>query len=113
MTENPVDWLNLAERLGIPTLFILLGGLGFWKIVNWIGKQVEKFAENIVKPIADAHLHFVGSLDSTQKQLANSSQKQADAVDKISDTLETITVKHGQKLEDIHSAIVLRKGGPS
>lgn len=113
MTENPIDWMSVAERFGFPSLCILLGGLGFWRVVRWLGRQIEKFAENIVKPIADAHLHFVGSLDSTQKQLANASQKQADAVDKISDTLETITVQHGQKLEDIHAVVVRQRGQQS
>ena len=102
MTENPIDWLNIAERFGFPSFCLLAILLGGWRICRWLG-------DNIVKPMTDAHLQFIGSLDTTQRQLASSCQKQADAVDKISDTLQTITEAHGQKIDDIH-AVVVRKG---
>ena len=111
MFDSPIHWQEFIERVGFPAFSFLIVLLGGWRIVRWIGRQVEKFAVDIVKPITDAHLNFVGSLDSTQKQLAAASQKQADAVDKISDTLEMITNQHGQKIDDIHAVVVMRKGG--
>ena len=111
MFDSPINWQEFIERVGFPAFSFLIVLFGGWKIVRWIGRQVEKFAVDIVKPIADAHLNFVGSLDVTQRQLAQSSQKQADAVDKISDTLETITNQHGAKIDAIHAAVVVRQKG--
>lgn len=103
---DPTSWLQIIKELGFPIAISIALLLGIWLMARWI-------AENIAKPITTAHLSMVGTLETSQRQLADATVKQANAVDKISDTLETITITHGQKLNDIHTAVVMRptKGG--
>lgn len=54
-----MDWLQVAQSFGVPVAILVTGGLGIWRCVVWLGREV-------VKPISDRHVKFI---DDTTKAI--------------------------------------------
>ena len=58
-----INWGELVERLGFPiALSLILLWMG-WRAGRWIANQV-------IIPVRDAHINFLGTLQITQQQQA-------------------------------------------
>lgn len=78
-------WFQVAEKLGIPTAFLLLACGAAWLVASWVGTE-------ILKPAADRHLQFIDSVELSVKQQANTlevisrnSAMQLEAMETMSD----------------------------
>jgi|SRR6516225_9781732 hypothetical protein len=56
-----MDYLAIAERLGIPFVCILAMALAIWQAVRW-------FAKSIVQPLIKAHINYLNETVAQGKE---------------------------------------------
>lgn len=64
--------MQVAERLGVPTLFYLLLLLIVWRVLKWIGErlvEVGHFVGPLIRSGVQSHTRF---LDTTSEELPRS-----------------------------------------
>lgn len=101
-----MDWLIVAQSLGIPVMCLVALAFAVWKALIWA-------AQNIIQPLAIKHMDFIdrvaGSVDSmtgSMKQLGEARTKELTTTEGIADKLDHIT----QRLEKTLEAITDVKG---
>ena len=60
----PSEWVVLIDKLGIPVAVMIGMGLGFYKIVVWLGLHV-------VVPLKDKHMSFIDQLQDLIGQIVS------------------------------------------
>jgi hypothetical protein len=115
-----MDWLQIAQSLGIPVMCLVALAVAVWKGIIWIGKY-------ILQPLATKHMDFVDKVSVSVEQQTNAARSTAESMrdlamqrgmelqttgtildkldhiaNKIEKTLETIT--------DVKGAVVIRTG---
>ena len=70
------NWKWIAEKLGIPTMFLLLICFALYTSVSWT-------VQNVAKPVVEKHLEFLETEQNSMRTIADSSSKQTTSVEKI------------------------------
>lgn len=87
MSSDEVEKVNkyadVIKNLGVPTVLLCVLIYGGWRMIQWAG-------EHIATPIVDRQIKFMDQIEETNRQHAETQKQQADAIGKISDTLESI-----------------------
>ncbi len=55
-----MDFVTIAERIGIPTAILVIFAFAVWRVLKWMGTTV-------IKPMADSHIAFVNETTQTNK----------------------------------------------
>lgn len=96
-----MDWLQIAQALGIP--FVCLAALSYaiWKVVSWCGKKLDWIGDNVARPLVQRVIFFFDNAEkigrdqaSTITQIAVTQQKQTE-----------ILQSHGQELKAIREHV--------
>jgi hypothetical protein len=66
-----MDWISIAEKIGLPGLIIIFLILGLWKAFAWAGS-------NILLPVTEKHINFLEKLEKNFDQIDSAIQKIAD-----------------------------------
>lgn len=66
-----MDWILVAEKIGLPGFIIILLLFGLWKSLAWAGS-------NILIPITERHIYFLEKLEKNFNQIDSAIQKIAD-----------------------------------
>jgi len=89
---NPLDALSVAERLGFPTLILILMSLGIFKIGKWLGKKMDPFFIQLSDLLKD-HKTLIDELKIHIKKNDEIMQKQIDITqDQLSDLTEKLSI---------------------
>jgi hypothetical protein len=59
-----MDIIQATRDLGIPVVALLAIGIGLWRVIEWLGREV-------IIPLKDRHLAFLDSLATTMSTLAD------------------------------------------
>lgn len=100
-----MDWADIASKFGVPATVLAVVFYGVWKSLTWT-------AENVVKPIVEAHRNY---LDKTAADTANvaaslreSDKRQAEQNTAMQSALEVIkqtNIQSAGALEQIKVSI--------
>lgn len=86
--EDMMDWLQIAQSLGIPVMCLVALSWAVWKGLQWIGMYV-------LKPLAQKHLEFVDRVSSSVDKVPETFERivgRLDIIaDKIDETMQSIT----------------------
>lgn len=88
MAGQQIPWyVEIAKSWGVGTMFLIVLGV-------WAAPKIDR--------AFDTHMAVIPKIAETQSQQAHISEKQAEAIEKIGDTMQTLP----QKIDDIHRAVV-------
>lgn len=79
-----MDFIQAARDLGIPVAALIAIGIGLWRIIEWLGKEV-------IIPLKDRHLAFLDSLSITLATLADTQTSMVSAQQDIMREMEAIS----------------------
>jgi hypothetical protein len=79
-----MDFIQAARDLGIPVAALIAVGIGLWRIIEWLGKEV-------IIPLKDRHLAFLDSLSITLATLADTQTSMVSAQQDIMREMEAIS----------------------
>ncbi|CAB4160939.1 hypothetical protein UFOVP731_23 [uncultured Caudovirales phage] len=79
-----MDFIQAARDLGIPVAALIAIGIGLWRIIEWLGKEV-------IIPLKDRHLAFLDSLSITLATLADTQTNMVSAQQDIMREMEAIS----------------------
>jgi hypothetical protein len=82
--EAVMDFIQAARDLGIPVAALIAIGIGLWRIIEWLGKEV-------IIPLKDRHLAFLDSLSITLATLADTQTSMVSAQQDIMREMEAIS----------------------
>ncbi|MGE0760134.1 MAG: hypothetical protein AB7F89_14180 [Pirellulaceae bacterium] len=52
-----MEFTELLERFGFPTLIVLVGAVAIWRVIVWFGT-------NIAKPLVGSHVEFLSAVQA-------------------------------------------------
>ncbi len=77
-----MDFMSIAERLGIPTMVLVVFSVAVWRVLKWVGNKV-------VTPITESHIALVHEARETNKT-------NCETLKKMTEILEVKAVVIGQ-----------------
>lgn len=78
-----MDWISLAQNLGIPVTCLAALAFAVWKSLVWLGM-------NVVKPVADRHIKFLDAVETAINGMVRSITALGGRMDNLENKLETI-----------------------
>jgi hypothetical protein len=109
-----MEFLTLAERLGVPVAVLVFLGVALYKVLKWLGKEV-------FRPITESHIALVRSIEQTNMLNAKTLEKVGVAINsegvlltKIqqqNDSILDLAAKNKDLLEGLKNQIDSEKPG--
>lgn len=78
-----VDFEKYLKNYGLPTVYLFVLTVFLAQVTQWTGRE-------ILIPMKDAHVRFVGEVSDTNEKQANTSEKTAEAMEALAETNDNI-----------------------
>ena len=90
-----MDWVQLLDRFGLPTAFLIVITWILWQAVRWSAK-------NVVEPLVSTHMRVINSLQESMERQTSTMEEVKDAIVKVEETQrQTVSIQreqlHGQR----------------